>query len=210
REAPTQERPFQCLFSFAGCNQTFGSKNEWKRHINHIHLQLWFWRCDFPSCANRKAFFNRKDLFGQHLKRMHGPSPPSSTASTPNPPDDMTEIQERCKKERRKPPEKSICGFCKKVFEGAGSWEAHVDHVGEHYTQGMKFKQWDQDKGFVDWAYREGIVPSSGQTSPTGGTGQVTVPPSLPPPPPTPPGAIIKSETGKGPSPVVALKNGDG
>lgn len=139
------DRPFTCLFTFASCTQTFSSKNEWKRHINHIHLQLWYWRCDFPSCANRKAFFNRKDLFGQHLKRMH--SPPNSS-----------EIQERCKKERRKPPDKSKCGFCSRVFEGAGGWESCVDHVGEHYTSGSRGADWKVDEGFVEWALKEGVV----------------------------------------------------
>lgn len=141
----TQDRPFTCLFTFASCTQTFSSKNEWKRHINHIHLQLWYWRCDYATCANRKAFFNRKDLFGQHLKRMHAPS-------------NSNEIQERCKKERRKPPEKSTCGFCDRVFEGPGGWEACVDHIGEHYTNGAKGSDWKDDKDFVDWAVKEGVV----------------------------------------------------
>ncbi|KAI5808292.1 hypothetical protein BZA77DRAFT_366360 [Pyronema omphalodes] len=141
----TDSRPFTCLFGFASCSQTFSSKNEWKRHINHIHLQLYYWRCDFPGCANRKAYFNRKDLFGQHLKRMHAPA-------------NSGEIQERCKKERRKPPERSVCGFCSRVFEGQGGWEACVDHVGEHYTNGATGRDWKTDEGFVDWAVREGVV----------------------------------------------------
>jgi hypothetical protein len=141
----TDSRPFTCLFGFASCSQTFSSKNEWKRHINHIHLQLYYWRCDFPGCANRKAYFNRKDLFGQHLKRMHAPA-------------NSGEIQERCKKERRKPPERSVCGFCSRVFEGQGGWEACVDHVGEHYTNGATGREWKTDDGFVDWAVREGVV----------------------------------------------------
>ena len=38
--AAAHTRPFPCAFSFAGCNSTFGSKNEWKRHISSQHL--WF------------------------------------------------------------------------------------------------------------------------------------------------------------------------
>lgn len=68
------------------------------------------------------------------------------------------DIQERCKKERRKPPDASTCGFCKKTFEGQGSWETLVDHVGDHYAQGTKWEDWKSDEGFEEWALREGVV----------------------------------------------------
>ncbi|KAL2148698.1 hypothetical protein VTH82DRAFT_1845 [Thermothelomyces myriococcoides] len=102
-------RPFSCVFDFAGCNSTFSSKNEWKRHVATQHLLLNYWVCTEGVCANisqespsssspsspqqhhylhhqygtattaedtekpRGAIFNRKDLFTQHLKRMHAP-----------------------------------------------------------------------------------------------------------------------------------------
>jgi hypothetical protein len=78
------KRPFHCDFTFAGCQQTFASKNEWKQHINSQHTQPYYWRCDFPSCIDRKtATSNRKDLFGQHLKRMHGPKSTTHTVLKP-------------------------------------------------------------------------------------------------------------------------------
>ncbi|EGO61417.1 hypothetical protein NEUTE1DRAFT_77420 [Neurospora tetrasperma FGSC 2508] len=116
-------RPFICVFSFAGCDSTFGSKNEWKRHVASQHLVLEYWLCQEGECANvdnnipssvaaisggsgsrsgkrRKpvqtmipgndndeneddedlpllpngAIFNRKDLYTQHVRRMHLPS----------------------------------------------------------------------------------------------------------------------------------------
>ncbi|SPQ22133.1 5d4d9216-3e99-4ee8-a50d-24945fa4501d [Thermothielavioides terrestris] len=92
-------RPFNCVFDFAGCEATFSSKNEWKRHVNTQHLLLNYWVCTEGTCANARpqtspsspspypsspahkdgaapptgAIFNRKDLFTQHLKRMHAP-----------------------------------------------------------------------------------------------------------------------------------------
>jgi hypothetical protein len=82
-------RPFNCVFDFAGCESTFASKNEWKRHVLTQHLLLFYWACPEGSCAQTHpsqgatpntdpnnphgSIFNRKDLFTQHLKRMHCP-----------------------------------------------------------------------------------------------------------------------------------------
>lgn len=158
-------RPFLCTFYFANCAQTFGSKNEWKRHVFSQHLQLHYWRCDHDDCAERKAFFNRKDLFGQHLKRMHGPN--ISTAK--NSPlmknwlsQEIPQIQERCRKVRRSPPDWSKCGYCSKEFKGEGSWDQRMEHVGKHYEKNnyknIDPKAWVMDEGLVEWAIGVGIV----------------------------------------------------
>ncbi|KXX79282.1 Zinc finger protein ZIC 5 [Madurella mycetomatis] len=122
-------RPFNCVFDFAGCDSTFASKNEWKRHVSSQHLLLHYWLCTGRGCckasnaenpsyttalstrsktnadaspspdqpaAPNGSIFNRKDLFTQHLKRMHAPqeikhiisgspSPPPSTSSKKTP-----------------------------------------------------------------------------------------------------------------------------
>jgi hypothetical protein len=44
-------RPFKCVFHFAGCESTFASKNEWKRHVNTQHLVLQFWLYQEGGCA---------------------------------------------------------------------------------------------------------------------------------------------------------------
>lgn len=92
--AVKQKRPFPCIFHQFGCKAEFPNKNEWKRHVAYQHLQLCFYRCDIDDCnpeinaalvkpsANgnpddvEKIYndFNRKDLFTQHVRRMHGPS----------------------------------------------------------------------------------------------------------------------------------------
>ncbi|KAJ4306187.1 hypothetical protein N0V88_000983 [Collariella sp. IMI 366227] len=65
-------RPFNCVFDFAGCPSTFASKNEWKRHVATQHLLLNYYVCTDGACATKPppsspctgAIFNRKDLFG--------------------------------------------------------------------------------------------------------------------------------------------------
>lgn len=93
-------RTFICSFAPYGCESTFVSKNEWKRHVTSKHLQLGFYRCDVGKCGvsthqtSQNHFvtvtpspkstsstptpgqpndFNRKDLFTQHQRRMHAP-----------------------------------------------------------------------------------------------------------------------------------------
>ncbi|KAB5572685.1 hypothetical protein GE09DRAFT_1217235 [Coniochaeta sp. 2T2.1] len=110
-------RPFKCVFHFAGCESTFASKNEWKRHNTTQHLVLNYWLCTEGICGKSAngvsptasassaglrqqpprtgsstlysntfnashlsstlpqhqlgAQFNRKDLYTQHVRRMH-------------------------------------------------------------------------------------------------------------------------------------------
>jgi len=185
-----QQRPFLCTFYFANCVQTFATKNEWKRHVSSQHLQTNIWRCDYPSCSERKAAtFNRKDLFGQHLKRMHAPSGEqyggqsarSSKNNRKNHTPEMAHflnteiprIQERCRKERRQPPQRSMCGFtnCRQIFDGHGSWEERMEHVGRHYENAAASgedvgpENWVMDPSLIDWAVRENLVIRSSDSS---------------------------------------------
>jgi hypothetical protein len=166
---------------FAGCTQTFATKNEWKRHVATQHIQHKIWRCDFPSCNERKAAtFNRKDLFGQHLKRMHGPekAKPCSGREKPKSPallqflnTELPKIQDRCCIINRPLPERSSCGFCDdKEFHGDGSWEDRMEHVGRHYENAIADQKnvgpsaWKPDHYLIEYALREGLVTLSNGT----------------------------------------------
>ncbi|KAJ5706601.1 hypothetical protein N7488_006402 [Penicillium malachiteum] len=102
-------RTFVCSFARYGCESTFVSKNEWKRHVTSQHLQLGFYRCDVGKCSmhtqnssscssihsslpqsrtpspapGQPNDFNRKDLFTQHQRRMHAPWLQSGRRRTP-------------------------------------------------------------------------------------------------------------------------------
>ncbi len=56
-----------CLFAFAGCTERFSKSNEWKRHVASLHLRTQVWNC--ALCHQSR--FPRKDLYMQHLWRMH-------------------------------------------------------------------------------------------------------------------------------------------
>ncbi|KAI9657597.1 MAG: hypothetical protein M1821_002773 [Bathelium mastoideum] len=200
-------RPFPCPLAPYNCASAFGSKNEWKRHISSQHLRLGYWRCDL--CADptdRPNDFNRKDLFTQHLRRMHAaalqePQPPLADSSTPTkaPPsapekssslssargadgptgsgsggasnaDAEATIVQRCYRPLREAPLVSSCLFCTKRFEGAGSWEKRVEHVGKHFETERKagrepapVGQWGVDEALEAWLEREGMIGRSGE-----------------------------------------------
>ncbi|KAK4144284.1 uncharacterized protein C8A04DRAFT_27970 [Dichotomopilus funicola] len=171
--AAAHTRPFPCAFSFAGCSSTFGSKNEWKRHISSQHLCLQYYRCsECPqSSADGKGNeFNRKDLFTQHLRRMHAPP----AIKKPLPKGDnklqaewdnhVKDMQTTCLVTRRLPPQRSACPKpdCQSVFEGPTSWDEWTEHVGRHMEKGEAGRI-GVDRFLATWALEEGIIEDQGE-----------------------------------------------
>ncbi|KAI9694348.1 MAG: hypothetical protein M1820_008996 [Bogoriella megaspora] len=176
-------RPFPCPLAPYSCTSAFGSKNEWKRHISSQHLRLGFWRCDIcgSSGAERPNDFNRKDLFTQHLRRMHqsalkdsssAESPAATSkvktenqADSPSTSEAEAQIVKRCYHALRDPPLTSSCLFCTSKFTGQGSWEERVEHVGKH-LEGFRKEgkdplpadQWAIDKHVEEWLEQHGMV----------------------------------------------------
>ncbi|KKF94936.1 hypothetical protein CFO_g2715 [Ceratocystis platani] len=166
--AAAHTRPFPCAFSFAGCSSTFGSKNEWKRHIASQHLCLQYYRCSAcPASAAEGKFneFNRKDLFTQHLRRMHAPFAIKKNAGKADArlqadwEATVKEMQQSCLVQRRLPPQRSACpkADCQSIFEGSTSWDEWTEHVGRHMekseAQGMGI-----DRNLAKWALDERII----------------------------------------------------
>ncbi|KEF63186.1 uncharacterized protein A1O9_01163 [Exophiala aquamarina CBS 119918] len=178
------KRKFICSFSHYGCDVALSSKNEWKRHVSIQHLQLGFYRCDVGSCnpdlnpnvpGHKRVYndFNRKDLFTQHHRRMHKPE--SGPGSVPFPAsnadakewrafeDSLEGVRSRCWVEKRKPPQRSTCGFCGRVFEGDGSWNERMEHVGGHFSRDIvEAKEEREDEDLTNWAVQEGIIRDGG------------------------------------------------
>jgi hypothetical protein len=166
--AAAHTRPFPCAFSFAGCTSTFGSKNEWKRHIASQHLCLTYYRCSScpqSSVEGKGNEFNRKDLFTQHLRRMHAPFAIKKAIAKGDSKlqleweTHVKEMQATCLVIRRSPPQRSACpkSDCSNVFEGAGSWDDWTEHVGRHMEKGEAGRL-GVDRLLARWALDEGII----------------------------------------------------
>ncbi|KLU86669.1 hypothetical protein MAPG_05681 [Magnaporthiopsis poae ATCC 64411] len=165
--AAAHTRPFPCAFSFAGCTSTFGSKNEWKRHISSQHLCLQYYRCSscpLSAIEGKGNEFNRKDLFTQHLRRMHAPFAIKKAIKSDGKlqvewENHVKDMQQSCLVTRRKPPQRSACPKpgCQTVFEGPTSWDEWTEHVGRHMEKG-EGQRIGVDRLLAKWALEEGII----------------------------------------------------
>ncbi|KAF7929700.1 hypothetical protein EAE99_004604 [Botrytis elliptica] len=203
--ASAHTRAFICVFNFAGCDSTFASKNEWKRHVSSQHLNLQAWVCTLGSCgkvplnshshsgsAMRKgvegsaqargygevkgAEFNRKDLFTQHLRRMHAPFEVKRKGKRNGEWEERVRVLQRsCERSRREAPERLGCpvrGCAQRKeglgvwFEGRGCWDERMEHLGKHLEsaagEGGVMRQED-DGLFVEWAAEQKIIERGGR-----------------------------------------------
>jgi len=143
-------RAFPCPLAPYGCTSSFAAKNEWKRHANTQHFRLGYWRCDQCNETSKKPNdFNRKDLFVQHFRRMHlthrsAPAPPAKKARTSKASKDLAveeilgQAAERCYKVLRQAPMQSSCALCNERFDGPGSFDQRLEHIGKHLEDARK------------------------------------------------------------------------
>ena len=197
--AAEHTRPFTCAFALYGCRADFGARNEWKRHVASQHLKLGFWRCDWDKCRPDAPHrpdgtaaaaadgdddddddddvglvfndFNRKDLFVQHVRRMHGPAKHAPAADHAAFRPRVAAATQRCFVSMRTLPPEARCGFCaaeraakgeeEVVFRGPNAWELRMEHVGKHLEAGTGVGAWVEDVPLRDWLVEEGLVEGS-------------------------------------------------
>ena len=179
-------RAFPCALANYGCTSTFGSKNEWKRHVNTQHMRLGYWRCDQCGDNRKPNDFNRKDLFIQHVRRMH---PVKSTAATSKKSSKHTDkpakgsaedqvlnsLAERCFQRDRAPPDQSGCHFCDAAFEDTKNadhalWDKRLEHVAQHMENAKNSddagpadpSSWRVDERLHRWLVENRIITKDG------------------------------------------------
>ncbi|OHE91190.1 hypothetical protein CORC01_13501 [Colletotrichum orchidophilum] len=219
-------RPFVCVFNYAGCPSTFASKNEWKRHVSSQHLALQYWLCIQDGCCkttnpptNRRsssssscsatptppalpngAIFNRKDLYTQHVRRMHVPpdvrKAQKQKKSTPEWDDHLKILQIKAEKIRCNLPRYMRCPAinCGHDFTGPQAWDERMEHVARHLERAAEGKEpmvhfgGEHDPTLTQWASSadvyvvrrtrnmtvqwELINPLKGEVGPSAGNGK--------------------------------------
>lgn len=167
-------RAFLCPLAPYGCKSAFNAKNEWKRHAMTQHFRMGFWRCDqCTDSPDRPNDFNRKDLFVQHVRRMH---PTNTAVLAPQKKSRaqvkgttmeaaLNKIAERCYQLTQLAPESSCCVFCEETFEGEGAMEARTEHVGKHMESRRKegldpvaVGDWREDEELEAWLLLHGTI----------------------------------------------------
>ena len=176
-------RPFTCIFNFAGCPSTFASKNKWKRHITTQHLSFNTWVCNLDACgkahtesslslkkeskgtSSKGAIFNRKDLFTQHLRRMHAPNHKRRDKQKSKWEDKIKDLQKDCLQVNRQGPKALNCPVveCRCLFSGPKCWDDCMEHVAKHLekvaeTSGAASVRYENDELLIKWAQSEGII----------------------------------------------------
>ena len=176
-------RAFTCVFNFAGCESSFASKNEWKRHVSTQHLILNTWVCNLDNCgiahtepsssskkysvgaSSRGAIFNRKDLFTQHLRRMHAPPLRHANKEKSAWEDRIKDLQEICQQVNRQSPRVLRCPVaeCGVHFGGSKCWDDYMEHVAKHLEKAAVTKdapsvRHEIEQLFVAWALQEGVI----------------------------------------------------
>ena len=169
-------RSFPCPLAGYNCTSTFASKNEWKRHVSTQHIKLGYWRCDLcqPTTDPNDASvlyhndFNRKDLFTQHLRRMHAAQGSGARHSKEHPvtEENIGEHQTRCYLQLRRAPQHSICPFngCDLDFIGHRSWEERMEHVGRHLEKDrnvselLNIPSWKHDSALEKYLVDEDLI----------------------------------------------------
>ncbi|KAK8019798.1 hypothetical protein PG990_004936 [Apiospora arundinis] len=182
-------RPFTCVFAFAGCSSTFAAKNEWKRHVASQHLLLFYWLCSQDSCTKLSnsssspshschnspdlpngAIFNRKDLYTQHVRRMHVPlsvkKQLKQKTTIPEWEDRVQVLQKEAHKPRCSLPEYMTCPAlgCTTMFNGPGAWDERMEHVAKHLEKAANGHEerivfgGHNDPTLTEWAARPDVA----------------------------------------------------
>ncbi|TGZ77943.1 hypothetical protein EX30DRAFT_173645 [Ascodesmis nigricans] len=171
RRTAAPERPFRCLYRFAGCEYLFKAKNEWKRHIITQHTQPFTWKCDEPMCNEKgKRAFKRKDLYGAHLKRCHAPNDkPHGGKEHPAYlkvfevwwKTTVPELQDKAKMLDRLHPERARCVFCGRLFKEDKAWDQMLEHVGQHYEghgDELEEGRGEVDENLIEWSLKHKVI----------------------------------------------------
>jgi hypothetical protein len=183
--ANKEKTAYPCPFLAYGCPASFSSKNEWKRHLNTQHLSLSTYRCDLcipksssSSSPQQTNDFNRKDLFIQHLRRMHCKTSSESTSiissiktarynciMVPDTPESLAEQADRCYIPPHSPPTSTQCIFCCSTFTGPQAWILRTEHISRHLERlrrdGQdvpKVDKWRRDVEVEGWCLEVGIL----------------------------------------------------
>ena len=161
-------------------------------NVQHMHLETWrcdIGACAAPACAtddlqqngrrisssqtasiagpldnaaSQYHDFDRKDLFTQHMKRMHSPAGSASRADKINFDASIEDAQKRCYLKLREPPVNTICPFCPDhpAFE---SWDDRIEHVGKHLEKNdVDRTQEVEDPVLMKWLQEAGYVLPKG------------------------------------------------
>ena len=169
-------RPFTCIFQPAGCRATFTAKNEWKRHINALHLQEIYYLCQSATCPEFKndlskvtcleadpesgRVFNRRDLYDSHIRRMHYSKQVLPVPTGAEWKKTIKGLRDGALRKRCQLPALMQCPAegCPREFTGVKAWDERTEHIARHLEHAIGGHEPpvvfgpDTDRLFWTWA----------------------------------------------------------
>ncbi|GAW21472.1 hypothetical protein ANO14919_109910 [Xylariales sp. No.14919] len=118
----------------------------------------------YPSALPNGTIFNRKDLYTQHLRRMHVPAhlknKVKSKTHVPEWEDEQRRHQDEAVRTRCQLPTHMLCpaAGCNVRFDGTNAWDERMEHVAKHLEKAAAGAEppvqfgGDTDFTLVDWA----------------------------------------------------------
>jgi len=180
-------QPFRCVFHFAGCSAIFPNKNEWKRHVDTQHLLHKYYVCRDGACGKSTSadkIFRRKDLFTQHLRRMHRSTALGKATKHPHRKggggggggamsadaqrrwdDYVAARQTDCERIRCVLPRFTRCPVesCPENFRCVDAWDRRMEHVAKHLEKAARGEEppvefgGENDTTLLEWATRPSV-----------------------------------------------------
>lgn len=140
------DRPYGCTAK--GCNKSFGSKNDWKRHEDSQHPFVEAWACDEDGCI---VICEDRLTFMQHVREAH------DIVHT----EDLRSRAQNCQI-GTKSDARFWCGFCRRVIDideilmredGSSNnhWNRRFDHIDNHLFGKGGLKEMNKSQ----WRYLE-------------------------------------------------------
>jgi hypothetical protein len=116
--------------------------------------------------SSRPGTFNRKDLFTQHLRRMHAPANVKrNQKTTPHWEARLLALQTAGHRSRRRAPEHVGCSVCGTDYVGRAAWDGMMECLAKHAEAGGESTP-SASSGVnqlvLAWAVHEGVVTTDG------------------------------------------------
>lgn len=110
------------------------------------------------------AIFNRKDLYTQHIRRMHVPASTKSSSNT-DWDDSIKKFQNDALRERCQLPTYMACpaSGCAVAFTGTDAWDQRMEHVARHLERAAAGEEplvvfgGENDSSLTEWATRADV-----------------------------------------------------
>ena len=161
------EFPYLCIFHAYGCKEVFGTKNEWVRHVRVQHLRLETWRCELESCGDRGTHetilprgakrtndYGRKDLFLEHVRRIHKVIY-QSRPEGPQRKEHLNDLQRSHRLDLRSPPTLASCPCCQDLWNDFDAW---IEHIAKNMETNKQTGTELCDPHLQDWMINEGLL----------------------------------------------------